>query len=42
VQISSLKVLAKEVLLMYAIMGAAGNVGGKTADLLLSRGEKVR
>jgi len=27
---------------MYAIMGATGNVGGKTADLLLNRGEKVR
>jgi uncharacterized protein YbjT (DUF2867 family) len=27
---------------MYAVMGATGNVGGKTADLLLKRGEKVR
>ncbi len=27
---------------MYAIMGATGNVGGKVADILLSRGEKVR
>ncbi len=27
---------------MYAIMGATGNVGGKTADLLLNKGEKVR
>ncbi len=27
---------------MYAIMGATGNVGGKTADLLLTRGEKIR
>jgi uncharacterized protein YbjT (DUF2867 family) len=42
VQISSLKVSTREVLLMYAIMGATGNVGGKTADLLLSKGEKVR
>jgi len=27
---------------MYAIMGATGNVGGKVADILLGRGEKVR
>ena len=27
---------------MYAIMGATGNVGGKVADELLRRGEKVR
>jgi uncharacterized protein YbjT (DUF2867 family) len=27
---------------MYAITGATGNVGSKTADILLTRGEKVR
>ena len=27
---------------MYAIMGATGNVGGKVADILLGRGERVR
>ncbi|KAF0216009.1 MAG: hypothetical protein FD174_3902 [Geobacteraceae bacterium] len=27
---------------MYAITGATGNIGSKTADILLSKGEKVR
>src|SRR5512136_1260507 len=27
---------------MYAITGATGNIGSKTADILLARGEKVR
>lgn len=27
---------------MYAITGATGNIGSKTADLLLARGEKIR
>jgi uncharacterized protein YbjT (DUF2867 family) len=27
---------------MYAIIGATGNIGSKTADLLLARGERVR
>jgi uncharacterized protein YbjT (DUF2867 family) len=27
---------------MYAIIGASGNIGSRTADILLARGEKVR
>jgi uncharacterized protein YbjT (DUF2867 family) len=27
---------------MYTIMGATGNVGGKIADILIKKGEKVR
>jgi len=27
---------------MYAIIGATGNIGGQTADILLAKGEKIR